>query len=396
MVHDRVIATGRSIRRFIVTTCLLGPAVLLWLLRIRFLWVTNPDRIGHLAAEPDAYLKQKRLGLLPRHIGILVVPVEMAANRALLALWRRVMPCVSGTFGTRVALAFRRFRFLWPDFKAYVAAEIAEPATYYRILADWGRRPPLLKVGSELIERGGAALAQLGVPAGAWFACIHVREPGYSLRDDHLHDYRNCDINNFLGAVEEVARRGGWCVRMGVNSATELPSHPRLVDYARSAWRSDWMDLYLCGQCRIFVGTTSGLIMVPTVLGKPCVTTNFVPISRPPVSTTGLGIPKLLRDRRSGRLLTFAEMVAGEPTMPYTRRDSIPGIEILENEPEEIREVVREALEELDGKSIFSEADRARARRFLSIYPERHFAAHARSRISPAFLRKYERLLPPS
>jgi len=397
MLVDQITAAVKGARRFAIRLFAPACAALLWLLRIRFLWITNPDRIGHLAAEPDAYLKQKRLGDLPWHIGVLVAPSNMVANRSLLALWEKVIPSVSSPVATRrLMFAFWRFRFLWIEFSEYVAADIHQPATYYEILSKWGSRAPILKLPPELTARGDTALSALGVPADAWLVCIHVREAGYSQRDDHLHEYRNCSIENYYDAVDEAVSRGGWCVRMGDSSMTELRSHPRFIDYANSPMRSDWMDLYLCGRCQLFVGTTSGLIMLPTVLGRTCVTTNFVPISRPPVSPLGLGIPKLLRERKTGRLLTFAEMVAGELHMSYTTRDSIPEIEILENSPEDIRKVVTEALDELHGKDIFDAESRARARRFLSIYPSSHFASHAQSRISPAFLRKYEYLLPPA
>ena len=382
-------------RRTAVTGLLLLPAAILWVLRVRFLWVTLPDRIGHLAIEPDIYLKQKRLGLLPAHFGILVAPADRAANRVLLDLWSGAIPTITHPLLVRAALAFWRFRFLWLDFRPYMDADIDEPATCYGVLSAWGKRPPLLQLPAELVARGNAALAELGVPNEAWIACLHVRESGYAQHDDHLHNYRNCDISNFFLAAQEIVRRGGWCIRMGGAETRLIPPMKQVIDYAHSAARSDWMDIYLSYRCRIFLGTSSGLVMVPTVFGRYCGTTNFVPISRPPPNPRGFGIPKLLRESASGRLWSFREMVAREPTMPFGEDAGIPGVEILENSPDEIRDMVRELLDEVDGKLVLDASDLDRQRRFLSIYPSRHFATKAQTRISPAFLRKHEHLLPP-
>lgn len=386
----------RKVRRILVTLVVSPIAAVLWILRIRFLWVTNPDRIGHLVAEPDAYLKQKRLGQLPAHFGILVIPADKVANRALLTLWQSLIPSISDPKVVRLVFVLWRFRFLWLDFDQYIVPREGRPGTYYQILQHWGNRPPVLRLSAEIAARGDDAMERLGVPKGAWFACIHVREAGFSQWDDRLHDYRNCNISNYLGAVDEVVRRGGWCIRMGDTTATPLQSHPRFIDYAHSAERSDWMDLYLSSRCRIFLGTTSGLILTAMAFGPPCIMSNFVPISCIQHTTSGFCMPKLLRERSSGRFLTFKELAESEYLVSYSGMDAIPGIEIVENSSDELLEAVRELLDELEGQDVFCGDAPDLARRFLSIYPDGHFASYAQSRVSPSFLRKYRDLLPPA
>jgi len=370
-------------------------ALALYMGRVRFLYVTNPHRIGHLAVEPDAYLKEKRLGMLPRHVGILVVPRDQAANETLLDLWLPHLNAITSPVWARLTYyLFAGVPALWIDTKRYVSGELTEPARYFEIVNSWAERPAVLTMPDALMRRGDEALRVLGVPPGAWFACLHVREAGYSPVDDHIHEYRNCSIENYRLAMDEIARRGGWCLRMGDASTSLAPSHSRLIDYAHSRFRSDWMDIYLSWRCRIFIGTTSGLLMVPMVFGRAFGMTNFVPISRPPLSPKGLGIPKLLREEGSGRYLTFKETVEREAEMSYTTRDANPGIEMLENSPQEILDLVRELLDESDGMPASQVDSDPLQKRFRSIYPHRYYSAPARSRISPAFLRRYEHLLP--
>ena len=48
-----------------------------------------------------------------------------------------------------------------------------------------------------------------------------------------------------------------------------------MIDYACSDLRSDWMDIFLCAQCRFFIGCQSGLSAVPSVFGVPVVMTDL-------------------------------------------------------------------------------------------------------------------------
>ncbi len=64
-------------------------------LRIRFL--VNPvfpvsfSRLGHLAAEPDCFIKEGLLGLRPRYRGVILFPRDRVANRCLLDYWRQYL-----------------------------------------------------------------------------------------------------------------------------------------------------------------------------------------------------------------------------------------------------------------------------------------------------------------
>ena len=49
----------------------------------RFAAISNPGRIGHMAAEVDCYLKERGLGLIPQDKAILLINGKKAANRAL-------------------------------------------------------------------------------------------------------------------------------------------------------------------------------------------------------------------------------------------------------------------------------------------------------------------------
>ena len=83
-----------------------------------------------------------------------------------------------------------------------------------------------------------------------------MREGGFKGDYDN---FRNCNISNYIGAIKEITRRGGWVVRMGDPTMTKLPILERVIDYPFTLSRSAVMDLYLLKECSFFIGTSTGI-----------------------------------------------------------------------------------------------------------------------------------------
>src|SRR5262249_23027435 len=123
-------------------------------------------------------------------------------------------------------------------------------------------RGPLLELDPEHRERGRRLLRDFGVPEGAWFVGLHVRET----KDRSIRD---ADIATYGPAVEEIARRGGWVLRIGGHGMRPLPRWPNCVDLAHSTRREDWTDVFVWAEGRFFIGTGSGPQLIPASFGKP-------------------------------------------------------------------------------------------------------------------------------
>ena len=365
---------------------------------VRVVWVYL-ERIGEIAGGLDVYVKMGELGWRPRYRGFVVAPPERVANRCYLGYWRRHVPIVESPLLTKV-LAHATFsphlryvppgprgdQSLWDHEDALVASH-----------AEWERqgRAPVLTLTEEHAERGRRAVRELGVPDGAWFACLHVREPGYLQETSDSHRaYRNTRVETYLPAIQTIVDRGGWVIKLGDPTMTPLPSLERVIDYPHLPARSDWLDVYLAASCRFFLGTTSGMVMVAYTFGVPVAGTNWVPFSAILRSDKDAYIPKLNRRREDGRLLSFEEMLA--PGLFHChdgRRWAELGLEIVDNSEQEIVDLTREMLDRLDGTVRYTDEDERlqdRFRRTLS-----HYTADMRCRVGRDFLREHAALLPP-
>jgi putative glycosyltransferase (TIGR04372 family) len=352
------------------------------------------DRIGHLASEFDCFLKERALGRLPQKRWFVVAPPRKVANACLLDYWMDQVVIVRSPWICAVLGAMGRHGLMQFDIGHYTPA-FKGAATYYSVLAQWGKRPPLLGLKAEHRERGWKALGQMGIPRDGWFVAIHTREPGFSAHDESAHSHRNSDVRKLIPAIQEIRRRGGWVVRMGDPTMQQLPRMDGVVDYAFHPLRCDWMDVFLCAQARFFLGNTSGLYLVATAFGTPCALANVSPASHLASAPSDVSIPKLVRSTPHNRYLTFGEIFGRSiASYRFTRLFAENGLTVEENSEQDLRDLVVEMLDRSDGSYSETAEDRARRSRFAALLRPDHYCFGTASRVGSRFLASHENLLP--
>lgn len=210
---------------------------------------------------------------------------------------------------------------------------------------DWGTQfstPLELTLGRKIIASCEVERERMGLPRDAWFVCLHVREGGYK---GDWENKVNSDIGNYLGAIKEIAKRGGWVVRMGDPTMTKLPVLDRVIDYAFHPGQSATMDVYLVKECSFYVGLGSGLLDTAFLLGKPVVMTNSLQwINGLPLRHGDIAIFKHVYSRSEGRFLSLQEWLMRAPSISAVDWSS-PDWSLVENSDEEITSVVKEMLD---------------------------------------------------
>ncbi len=353
----------------------------------KVLRISFPGRIGHLSREVDVALKD---AILAGDDSAKFILEDLGAGFA--------NPALVDYFRGKVAISddHRLFRFIdfFGDYRNRVVdTGVYEVAMYdtalgYDVYARWNDRPPLFALSPEDKAAADEYLRRAGVPADAWFVCLHAREGGYVTSDERLHSFRSIDIRSFDLAVEEIARRGGWCIRMGDASMRPHRGHPRVIDYALSEDKSPRLDIALCALCRFFLGSASGLMNVAEIFGRPCIMTNTAPLGGCySMAPADLALPQKLRTR-DGRALTFREIMA-DPCADFRLAEEFEarGLVNIPNSAEEIRDVVIEMFGRLDGTLIYSDEDMARQKAFRALFRKGHYAYGAASMIGREYLK---------
>ena len=369
-------------------------SILLYVIRIKFLRITAVGRIGHLAVEPDTFIKLRALKLRPWYIGVLICPESSGANRCLVDYWSRYLFVIRSPHVAKIAQRLSRFDHLQFNISRYWVA-INETAPGVAVQSAWGTRPPLLSINENQLASGRAWLQTLGVPMGAPYVCFHSREEGFSPDDDPLHSFRNSSISNYIESVRYLTARGFWCIRMGDPSMSPLPKMDHVIDYAMSKHRSEALDVFLCASCSFFLGSASGLLLLAGVFGRPCAAANQVPLSTVLVfGSKDIAIPKLLWSEAESRYLTFREVFDSDiANFRFTELYQQHGIRVVENAPEDVLDLALEMLDRIEARFAYSPKDEALQLRFKSLMREGHYSFGGSTRVGRNFLRKYEHLL---
>lgn len=357
-------------------------------LNVRSLPIDCLHALGHLVLEPDCYLKEGLLGKHPRYYTILLGPKNRVANLHLLNYWRKYLLVINNPVACWFLEPLLRRPIVRYEIVQYAMNEF-DTAQMGRVYAEWGHRPPLLELTEEDERRGCDWLRQMGMPADAWFVCVHAREPGNRMHDEDSRQ-RNVDIASYRLAMETIIARGGWCIRMGDPYMKPLPLIPHVIDYAHYADRQPWIDIFLCARCRFLLGSDSGLFHLAGAFGVPSAVANLIPLCVLSPGIDDVVLHKKMWSQMEGRQLTWSE-IFNSPVATFHRLPMYEAadIRIIDNSPEEINELALEMLERTNGTAVYTEEDELLQCAFKAFYRPGYYSHGFGCRIGREMLRRH-------
>jgi len=225
-------------------------------------------------------------------------------------------------------------------------------------------------------KSGNQKLADIGIPVGAKFVCLNVRDSAYNKttqprKDWQFFDYRNCAIENYVAAAEELTRRGYYVFRMGAVVESPLStSNPMIIDYASNGMRSDFMDIFLGANCEFCISNGTGFDGVPYIFRRPILYVNHVPIGwLVSYSDRFIVQTKMLIWTETGDRLTLREnfragLGFGKASSDYSEA----GVSIIENTSQENVDAVTEMVDRIEGKWIETPASIGLQQKFWATY----------------------------
>lgn len=362
-------------------------------LNIKFLNVST-SRIGHLCVEPDCYVKEEILGKHPKYKTLMLARKGQVVNEHVLSYWDHYIKIIRSPVLCILLKPLSENQFTGFNVNRYCS--VINRAADFPWIQDAYHKSggrPLLSLLEFDYRRGWDILQKLGMPRDAWFVCVHCREESYISGEGQT--YRNADIDSYLPAMEAIVERGGWVIRLGDPGMKVIPLQKNIIDYVHIEVKSDWMDVFLCATCKFFLGSASGLAAISNTFGIPSAIANQAPLSVVlPYFPEDVGIPKLVYSLTENRYLNFSEILSlpiGNFRHDHLYKEA--NLCAIDSTPEDIKALVMEMLDKIDGKIIYTDEDNVLQERFKSLMNPSHYSYRSASRIGRDFLRKYTFLL---
>jgi putative glycosyltransferase (TIGR04372 family) len=242
---------------------------------------------------------------------------------------------------------------------------------------------PLFELTAEYIENSMANLRKYGFKEDDWFVGIHIRDGG------PIPELRNQNIANYIPAIKEIVRRGGWVIRIGDGRMPPLPKMNKVIDLAIEEDARKKLHLFIIAKSRFFIATCSGPLYFPSLFGVPTLGTNMIGLGRTTLTfaSNSFHIPKTYLKRNNARP-TLDEMLKspfgfGELSMNEFAK---LGIHVQENSAIEIEEGVVEMFLRVSGLYLPREDEFSGKVNDI----RSQFEWTSKGRISNSFLQRHE------
>jgi putative glycosyltransferase (TIGR04372 family) len=251
------------------------------------------------------------------------------------------------------------------------------------------------------MKRGQAFLKEVGMQKDDKFICVISRDSVYKEtfgdnRDWDYHSYRDSKIVNYQKTMNKLANKGYFIFRMGKGVSGKIDdSNPKILDYANSKYRSDFLDIFLFANSTFSVGSEAGIITTTFAYRVPYCSVNIAAIEWLQAwHENNLIILKKYWLKEEKRFMTFKEIYAtGAGRFLRTEQYEQLGIELIENTPEEIMDVSMEMHKRLNGTWETNDEDETLQRLFWELFPKSDLHGEIYARIGTDFLRQNRALL---
>ena len=254
-------------------------------------------------------------------------------------------------------------------------------------------------------NRGRSFLKAIGLNNTDKFVCLCVRDSSYKIKyqnwgaDWTKHNHRNSNIETYINASSKLAEMGYWVFRIG--RIVEKPfkvNHPRVIDYANSKYRSDFLDIWLMANCFFCITTGTGIDEVSRIFRKPSVIVNYSPVKLVVSYDNCITVPKYNIWKKNNKRLTLRECIIHSPPFPwrsYVPSDNYENLNFIAKDLKsiEIVDAVLEMESRLKGEWVETKHDKYLQNRFWSIIKNSneitdfHDVIHPQARIGASFLR---------
>jgi putative glycosyltransferase (TIGR04372 family) len=310
---------------------LLSPISLLLLRSGVHVWPIFSERLGHQCLESDCAIRWSRSQGKGRRV-LLVSRRQKLANKSFFDSLPPGTSHMEGRLVFACAVALTYFN-LYRKARSFCRVPTARQ-THRGILSSTppafvmgeGHRTAARRLLEKLVQE-----SRLGVELreSTTYCVFNFRHPYPDIAGDQLQAQRYSSAAHLKASLRYLRDTGIVPVLTGAPPKQETDCLPLdlYVNYAASEWKSDRNDVLLCGNAAFCLGSTSGLTLLSSVFGVPCVIHNQVPYKDYWYSDLDLIVPKLMREKASGALMIYrrevvesalrSRYIVDSPDVPY-------------------------------------------------------------------------------
>ena len=352
----------------------------------------------------DAWIKSKKLGFTHNKVSKLILPtpkgIKKPTNPTLMKYFSKYLEIKTDITESNKYLSEINKRLcthLWylnVNRKEIIRTHLA--AVHIQSAWDKQKRKPLFSLSKDDLAKGKKILKKMGFKKNSWFVTTHVRDKNFKGADG----YRDSDINSFYEAFDEIINRGGYVIRMGSDDARPTDyKNKKFIDYAKSKFRSDFMDVFLCAQAKFMLGTSSGLSAVSRIFGVPILLVNYLPTGTIYGRKGDIFIPQNFISRKNNKRLTFKKTMSEPYSLGMTdgAYHNVLKVKLEKNSSGDIKNATKEMFDHTIYKKKYSSRDQRLQNEFKKVAFEKKILPGLKKlitcRIGKDFLEKNQQLL---
>jgi putative glycosyltransferase (TIGR04372 family) len=354
----------------------------------------NVTLFGHLALEPEKVLSNiasdgsRSVGDPKRILIWSLGKSREQVNKALVKIWRRelfVLP-------SAIVDAMHRASKWLPNFEMRVL-QFDKLHENDHVLDSCESH---LKFTSSEVKIGVKYLRDVGIEPEKPYICLIVREAAWApptTGPSSSGTLRSRSFEDFLLAAEALADLGVAVIKLGA-AGTFKTAGTKIIDYANSKDKSEFLDVYLPAHAKCVVSTMSGPDAVALVGRVPVL---YVDIAQYSLCFAGTRlvtwVPARLISQKSGRAMSLSETFeSGAGRFLGSSAFEQAGIKIEQSSPEQIRDYCLNFFQSLTNQKLdYGPIQNLYREKFHTFLSKNSVAKLApfNSSLSPLFLEKY-------
>ena len=237
----------------------------------------NSERLGHYVFESLLYLHKKKEDK-KKSIDIFYNQKKVC-NKYFYKLLKLQINFVPFFIGSKVEIISNFF------FKEKNPFLVPRPEYSDRDLDGYFYKNKIkFNIPQDDIVKGIEILKEMGLKKNDKYICLAVRDSNYLNKnfpdkDWNYHNFRNCNIENFIPTIKFLIKKGYTVIRVGKDPEKKLNINiKKFIDYPFTKYASDFMDVFLPFYCHFYISTGFGADSLAGIKTKPILYVSYSPL----------------------------------------------------------------------------------------------------------------------